>query len=392
MKLAVAQFDSTTAVTSRVAPTSSSFDRLGGFGSPAPKLISLSKPGFRVAVQRHVYRSADDDGDEPTLLSFADPERPGLRLRIADAGDDALIDRRISDTVDDDVVALILQSSDRLVGVPLWVGSAIASPAARARRPPPLCCCHTPACAHDSLHSVVCLVFVLSLADTRCCRAFLSNLCGINGRAAVCLARALSLRGGVAQRPHRHRRRRPGFVALGESGPIDVSHGPAERLRGGRPVQQGRARRVLGLGPDWTADPPRCGALADPAPTRRRHEGGRLRVPAGSSTPWSPTRRRRRSVLIDECGQWTVFAGHTGGTSRSRRRPRSTARRPWASTTTTTTVEGGTETIRTPTPSPPIWAAMSRLSRRRRSGLTESSTRTGFRGGFAGENGVGVAR
>jgi hypothetical protein len=42
------------------------------------------------------------------MLALINPERPGLLLRVSDAGDDALVDRRIADAVDDDVIAFVL--------------------------------------------------------------------------------------------------------------------------------------------------------------------------------------------------------------------------------------------------------------------------------------------
>src|SRR6476620_11297883 len=116
-----------------------------------------------VAVERHVYRPVDYNGDESALLALADPERPGLCLRIADAGDGALVEWRIADSVDDDVVALVLEHADRLVSVGalslsgLRRGDSCGREHDARRR---YRCCHTPACAHDSLHSVICLVTV----------------------------------------------------------------------------------------------------------------------------------------------------------------------------------------------------------------------------------------
>jgi len=88
-------------------------------------------------------------------------------------------------------------------------------------------------------------------ADTGCCKGFLSNLCGINGRAAVCLARsAVPVRGGVCSvalvSPVDGDN---DFVGFGESGAHRArAHRTAERFRGGRAVGQGGARRVLGAG------------------------------------------------------------------------------------------------------------------------------------------------
>ena len=101
-----------------------------------------------------------------------------------------------------------------------------------------------------------------------------------------------------------------------------------------------------GLGPDWTADPARCGALADPiadAVTTRGWSasgaGGIVyAVVAGSAAMLDPS-------LMDECGQWTVSAGHTSGSVTSVAAPAvDGAATVGLSTTTTTVVEGGTET------------------------------------------------
>src|SRR3954452_24060807 len=137
MKLAVAQIDSTT--TSDV-------------------MVSAR---LHVAVERDVDRPADNDRDEPTMLALVNPEGPGSGLRVADARHDALVGGRTAHAVDDDVVALVLEQADRLIGVALLSGLRRCESCGRehdARRR--YCCCHAPACAHDSLHSVVCLVFV----------------------------------------------------------------------------------------------------------------------------------------------------------------------------------------------------------------------------------------
>lgn len=110
----------------------------------------------------------------------------------------------------------------------------------------------------------------------------------------------------------------------------------------------GRAAPVAfwGLGSDWTAEPPRCGALGDPvadATTTRGWSasgvGGIVyAVVAASKATLDPT-------LIDECRQWTVSAGHTSGTVTAVAAPAiDGAATVGQSTTTTTIVEGGTET------------------------------------------------
>jgi Domain of unknown function (DUF5642) len=101
-----------------------------------------------------------------------------------------------------------------------------------------------------------------------------------------------------------------------------------------------------GLGPGWTADPQRCGALADPvsdvATTRgwSASGGGGIvyAVVAGSTATVDPS-------LIDECGQWTVSGGHTSGRVAFVAAPAiDGAATVGLATSTTTVVEGGTET------------------------------------------------
>jgi hypothetical protein len=101
-----------------------------------------------------------------------------------------------------------------------------------------------------------------------------------------------------------------------------------------------------GLGPDWAADPPRCGALADPAAgattTRGWSASGAggivYAVVAGSTATLDPS-------LIDDCGQWSVSAGHTSGAVAFVAAPAiDGSATVGLSTTTTTVVEGGTET------------------------------------------------
>ena len=110
----------------------------------------------------------------------------------------------------------------------------------------------------------------------------------------------------------------------------------------------GRAAPVAfwGLGPDWTAEPPQCGTLADPAgrevTTRGWSASGTggivYAAVADSAATLEPS-------LIDDCGQWTVSAGHTAGTVGVVAAPAiDGATTVGLSASTTTTVEGGTET------------------------------------------------
>ena len=150
-----------------------------------------------------------------------------------------------------------------------------------------------------------------------------------------------------------------------------------------------------GLGSAWAADPPRCLALADPVAAASTTRGWSASgaggivyaVVAGSAATLDPS-------LLDECGQWTVSAGHTigsvafvGGAPDRRRRDRRPVhrdhhrRRGWH---------------RNPFACGHFHRLSGRLHRvrhrRQRSWLAESCTRTGFRGGIAGENRVGITR
>jgi hypothetical protein len=103
---------------------------------------------------------------------------------------------------------------------------------------------------------------------------------------------------------------------------------------------------LWGLGSTWTADPPPCGALADPASGAATTRGWSASgaggivyavVAASTATP--------DPALIDDCGQWTVSAGHTGASVGFVPAPTiDGAATVGLSTATTTVVEGGTET------------------------------------------------
>ena len=204
--------------------------------------------------------------------------------------------------------------------------------------------------------------------DTGCCRGLLSNLCGINGRAAVCLARsAVPLRGGVRTVALlRAVDGDAGFVDCRESGPDRAcAHGTAERLRGGRPRRPGGARRVLGLGSRLDGRP----AAVRCARRSGRRCGDDTRV-VGFGCRWDRLRggRRlegdarsvadRRMRTVDGVGRAYQRKRHVGGGARHRRRgdrwpvhhdhDRSSRAAP--------------KPIRTRTPSPPIWATMWRSS------------------------------
>jgi hypothetical protein len=110
----------------------------------------------------------------------------------------------------------------------------------------------------------------------------------------------------------------------------------------------GRAAPIAfwGLGPEWTADPQRCGALADPvaggATTRGWSASGAggivYAVVATSAAALDQS-------LIADCGQWTVSAGRTDGSITLVAAPAiDGAATVGLSTSAATAVEGGTET------------------------------------------------
>jgi Domain of unknown function (DUF5642) len=113
-------------------------------------------------------------------------------------------------------------------------------------------------------------------------------------------------------------------------------------------VLSGRPAPVAfwGLGPEWTADPPRCGAFADPVPGAAAVRGWSASGAGGIvyAVVAESAATLDRS-LIDECGRWTVSAGHTGGTVEFVAAPAiDGVATVGVSASTTTVVEGGTET------------------------------------------------
>jgi hypothetical protein len=136
--------------------------------------------------------------------------------------------------------------------------------------------------------------------------------------------------------------------------PAPVNPARIERVRAELPsgyevaALSGRVAPVAfwGLGPEWTADPPRCAALADPvadATTTRGWSASRAggivyAVVAGSVATLDPS-------LSDECRQWTVSGGRTSGSATLVATPAiDSTVTVGLSTMTTTVVEGGTET------------------------------------------------
>lgn len=112
---------------------------------------------------------------------------------------------------------------------------------------------------------------------------------------------------------------------------------------------QGRVTPLAqwGYGPTWSAEPPQCGALAEPVvePSTVRGfsasgEGGiAYAVAADGAAPADP-------MLLDQCGEWTMTAGPTTGTVRLADRPAVTGAVGLELVAdTATVVEGGTETL-----------------------------------------------
>lgn len=99
-----------------------------------------------------------------------------------------------------------------------------------------------------------------------------------------------------------------------------------------------------GFGPQWVADPPQCGVLADPAVDAATVRGWSASGPggivyvvaaAGGSVP----------DVLGECDSTTLTAGHTSGTVATVEAPAiDGATTVGVRTDTTTVVEGGTET------------------------------------------------
>lgn len=98
-----------------------------------------------------------------------------------------------------------------------------------------------------------------------------------------------------------------------------------------------------GFGREWTADPPQCGELADPAALAQGWSasgpGGIVYAAVGGSPAGFD------AAVVDECGQWTLSGGQTSGDVTLTPAPAIDGAATVAmSTTATTVVEGGTET------------------------------------------------
>jgi hypothetical protein len=126
-----------------------------------------------------------------------------------------------------------------------------------------------------------------------------------------------------------------------------------ERVRAGLPTGYefaalpARAAPVAlwGLGPEWTADPPSCAGLGDPAQGAVVH-GWSASGPGGivyAVVADAPV--GMDLALVDSCGAWSVSAGHTAGVVDVVGPPVIDGAATLAMLTdATTTVEGGIET------------------------------------------------
>ena len=146
----------------------------------------------------------------------------------------------------------------------------------------------------------------------------------------------------------------PGPSSTAPAAPSGASVNPAriDRVRGELPDgyeavdAAGRISPVAfwGLGEPWTADPPQCGALADPIVDGDSARGWSGSGPGGTVHAAAANGRPLDPALLAECGQWTVSAGRTSGRVTFVPAPTIDGAPTVAmATTTTTIVEGGTE-------------------------------------------------
>lgn len=111
-----------------------------------------------------------------------------------------------------------------------------------------------------------------------------------------------------------------------------------------------------GFGPQWVADPPQCGVLADPAVDAATIRGWSASGPGGIVYVVAAAGGQERSdsgdvtggsvpAVLGECASTTLTAGHTSGTVATVEAPAiDGATTVGVRTDTTTVVEGGTET------------------------------------------------
>ena len=106
---------------------------------------------------------------------------------------------------------------------------------------------------------------------------------------------------------------------------------------------------LWGFGAGWAAEPPQCGALADPVVDAVTTRGWSGSGPGGTvyavvaGSPPNPV--SLDPVVVEDCGQWTLTAGHTSGSITAVPAPAiDGAATIGMATASTTVVEGGTET------------------------------------------------
>ncbi|EHI14438.1 DUF5642 family protein [Mycolicibacterium thermoresistibile] len=139
------------------------------------------------------------------------------------------------------------------------------------------------------------------------------------------------------------------------SRPVVIDPPRINRARGhlppdyeGAPLPQPAAPATFwSLGPGWSAEPPQCAALADPAGADATAHGWSASGAGGivyamvASAPGPPD-----PDVLAHCGQWTVTAENTDGTVTSTPAPPvADAVTVAMATTVRTVVEGGTTTI-----------------------------------------------
>lgn len=145
----------------------------------------------------------------------------------------------------------------------------------------------------------------------------------------------------------------PTGPAVSSSRAAGIDLGEVARVRGDLPEGYevaelaGRAAPVAfwGFGPQWVADPPQCGTLADPPVDGASVRGLSASGPGGIVYVVAAAGAEPDPVVIDECGTSTLVAGHTSGTVSTVAGPGiDGATTVGVRTETTTVVEGGTET------------------------------------------------
>ncbi len=105
------------------------------------------------------------------------------------------------------------------------------------------------------------------------------------------------------------------------------------------------AAGLWGFGPGWTAAPPQCAALADPAPTDAGARGLSASGPGGTVYVVVGSAKPDVTALADQCGQWTMDFAHTSGVVNLVEAPHIDGAQTLAMTVATrTVVESGTQT------------------------------------------------